>query len=106
VDPLETDKDLRINSREFLEIIAEVFVNWLPCLSSVGFQAAWAGYYVEPRMIIDPGLGLFVGLRGQGFMLSQYLARLYVDTITGREVPEYFRRLGLNGDGLQEQSFR
>jgi glycine/D-amino acid oxidase-like deaminating enzyme len=81
-------------------------VDWLPELSSVGFQAVWSGYYVEPRMIIDPDLGLFVGLRGQGFMLSQYLAKMYVDKLTGRPVPEYFSRLSIQGDGLPEKAFK
>ncbi|MFU8844573.1 MAG: FAD-dependent oxidoreductase [Bacteroidales bacterium] len=106
VEPGETDKNLKINSKEFLEIASEVFVNWIPQLSSVGFQAVWAGYYVEPRMIIDTGLGLFIGLRGQGFMLGQYLARLYVDKLMGNPVPSYFDRLTLEGDGLPEKTFK
>jgi len=105
-DPQESDKNLKINSQDFLEIASEVFVNWIPELSSVGFQAVWAGYYVEPRMILDPDLGLFLGLRGQGFMLGQYLAKMYVDSITGRKVPEYFRQLAINGDGLLEKAFK
>jgi glycine/D-amino acid oxidase-like deaminating enzyme len=103
---MEADKNLKINSKEFLEIVSEVFVSWIPQLSSVGFQAVWAGYYVEPRMIIDPELGLFIGLRGQGFMLGQYLAKLYVDSILGREVPSYFNQLKLSGDGLLEKAFK
>lgn len=106
IEPLETDKNLKINSQQFLEIASEVFVNWFPNLSSVGFQAVWAGYYVEPRMIIDPGLGLFVGLRGQGYMLGQYLAKIYVDKLMGKEVPGYLKRLALNGDGLPEKAFK
>ena len=106
IEPMETDKNLKINSKEFLEIVSEVFVNWIPELSSVGFQAIWSGYYVEPKMIIDPDLGLFIGLRGQGFMLGQYLAKLYVDKITGKETPEYFERLKLSGDGLLEKAFK
>ncbi|HQN99045.1 MAG TPA: FAD-dependent oxidoreductase, partial [Bacteroidales bacterium] len=106
VDPAETSKNLKINTKEFLEIVSEVFVDWLPELSSVGFQAIWAGYYVEPRMIIDPDLGLFVGLRGQGFMLGQYLAKIYVDKLMGRSVPEYFPRLSIQGDGLPEKAFK
>ena len=105
-EPVETDKPLIINSKEFLEIISEVFVNWLPEFSSVDFQAVWSGYYVEPRMIIDPQHGLFLGLRGQGYMLGQYLARLYVDKLLGREVPGYFSRLSLEGDGLPEKAFK
>jgi glycine/D-amino acid oxidase-like deaminating enzyme len=106
VEPLEADKNLKINSKEFLEISAEIFVNWFPTLSSVGFQAVWAGYYVEPRMYIDPELGLFLGLRGHGFMLSQYLAKMYVDKLTGKEIPTYFERLKLQGDGLLESAFK
>lgn len=102
----ETGKNLKTNSKEFLEIVSEVFVNWLPELSSVGFQAIWSGYYVEPRMIVDPDNGLFIGLRGQGFMLGQYLAKLYVDKLLGKEVPGYFERLTLKGDGLLEKAFK
>lgn len=106
IEPLETDKNLKINSKEFLEIISEVFVSWLPALSSVGFQAVWAGYYVEPRMILDPEKGLFVGMRGQGFMLGMYLAKMYVDSLLGRPVPEYLSRMSLGGDGLLEKAFK
>lgn len=106
VDPAETFKNLKINSKEFLEISSEIFVDWLPELSSVGFQAVWAGYYVEPRMILDTELGLFVGLRGQGFMLGQYLAKMYVDKLCGKPVPEYFDRLSIKGDGLLEKAFK
>ncbi|MDF1550932.1 MAG: FAD-dependent oxidoreductase, partial [Bacteroidales bacterium] len=106
IEPMETDKNLKINSKEFLEIVSEVFVDWLPELSSVGFQAIWAGYYVEPRMIVDPDLGLFIGLRGQGFMLGQYLAKLYVDKLLNKPVPEYFERLTMKGDGLLEKAFK
>ncbi len=106
IEPYETDKNLKINSKDFLEIVSEIFVDWIPELSSVGFQAVWAGYYVEPRMVVDPDLGLFIGLRGQGFMLGQYLAKLYVDKITGKEVPNYFDRLTMKGDGLLEKAFK
>ncbi len=106
VEPYETDKDVKINSREFAEIISEVFVDWIPEISAVGFQALWAGYYIEPRMIVDVEQGLFLGFRGQGFMLGQYLARLYVDALCGKEVPDYFRRLKLDGDGLPEKAFK
>lgn len=106
IDATDTDKNLKINTKEFVEIVSEIFVDWLPQLSSVGFQAVWSGYYVEPRYIIDPGLGLFVGLRGHGFMLSQYLAKLYTDQITGKETPAYFSRLKLSGDGLPETAFK
>jgi glycine/D-amino acid oxidase-like deaminating enzyme len=106
IEPLETERNLKINARNFLEIISEVFVNWVPALSSVEFQAVWAGYYIEPRMIIDPERGLFVGLRGQGFMLAQHLAKLYVDAFLGKQVPQYFERLSLDGDGLPEKEFK
>jgi len=105
-DPQEAEKNLKINSQDFLEIASEVFVNWIPELSSVGFQAVWAGYYVEPRMIIDPEQGLFLGLRGQGFMLGQYLAKMYVDKLLGKPVPEYFNQLSMTGDGLLEKAFK
>lgn len=105
-DAQEADKNIRINSEEFTNIAAEIFTNWIPELSSVGFQAIWAGYYIEPRMIIDPELGLFLGLRGQGFMLGQYLAKMYVDKLTGKEVPSYFERLKMSGDGMPEKAFK
>ncbi len=105
-DPAEAGRNLKVNNREFMEIVAEVFTTWLPGLSSAGFQSLWSGYYAEPRMYIDPDHGLFLGLRGQGFMLGQYLAKLYVDKLTGREVPEYFSRLSLTGDGLPEKAFK
>ncbi len=106
VDPQESGRNLKVNTKDFLEIVSETFVDWFPGLSSVGFQAVWSGYYVEPRMFIDPEHGLFTGLRGQGFMLGQYLAKLYVDKLTGKAVPEYFSRLGLKGDGLPEKAFK
>lgn len=106
IDSLETGKNLKVNSKEFIEIVSEIFVDWIPQLSSVGFQAVWAGYYIEPRMYVDPTAGLFVGLRGQGFMLGQYLAKLYVDGALGKEVPAYFNRLGVQGDGLLEKAFK
>jgi len=105
-DAQESGKNLKINTQNFIEIVSEVFVNWIPELSSIGFQSIWAGYYVEPRMIIDTDLGLFIGLRGQGFMLGQYLAKLYVDKLMGKQVPEYFERLSLSGDGLLEKAFK
>ena len=105
-DPAEAGRSLKVNSREFMEIVSEVFTLWLPELSSAGFQSLWSGYYTEPRMFIDPELGLFLGLRGQGFMLGQYLAKMYVDKLMGKEVPEYFSRLSLKGDGLPEKAFK
>jgi glycine/D-amino acid oxidase-like deaminating enzyme len=106
IDAKETSKNLKINSKEFLEVVSEIFVDWIPELSSVGFQAAWSGYYTEPRYIVDPERGLFIGLRGHGFMLSQYLAKLYVDKLMGKDTPEYFDRLKLDGIGLSEDSFK
>lgn len=106
VENLETAVNLKTNSKEFLEIVSELFVDWLPQLSSVGFQATWAGYYTEPRMVLDPEAGLFVGLRGHGFMLSMYMAKLYVDKLMGKPVPDYFSRLMLAGDGLNEKAFK
>jgi glycine/D-amino acid oxidase-like deaminating enzyme len=106
IEPMEADKNLKINSQDFVEIASEIFTNWIPELSSVGFQAIWAGYYVEPRMVIDTTQGLFLGLRGQGFMLGQYLAKLYVDQLLGRPVPEYFNRLRPGGDGMLEKAFK
>jgi len=106
IDAKETDKNLKITTQEFMEVATEMFTNWIPRLSGVGFQAVWSGYYVEPRYIVDPELGLFTGMRGHGFMLSQYIARLYVDALLGREVPEYFHDLRLSGPGLSEQAFK
>ena len=106
IEPNETDKNLKVNSLDFMNIVTEIFTNWIPKLSTVGFQSVWSGYYVEPRMIIDPDLGLFLGLRGQGYMLGQYLAKLYVDKLMGKQTPEYFDRLKLEGDGLLEKAFK
>lgn len=106
VEPTETDKNLKINSKEFLEIVSEIFVDWLPELSDVGFQAVWAGYYVEPRYTIDPELGIFAGLRGHGYMLGMYLAKLYVDKLLGKNVPDYFDDLKVTGPGLSESAFK
>lgn len=106
VDPAETWKDLRVNDRDFMEIFTEVFSEWLPCLSKVGIQATWSGYYIEPRYIVDPAKGLFVGMRGHGFMLSQYIGKLYVDSLLGKPVPDYFKELALDGEGLGEKAFK
>ena len=57
-------------------------------------------------MIIDVEKGLFLGLHGQGFMLAQYLAKLYVDQLIGKDVPEYFNRLRAEGDALLEKAFK
>ncbi len=105
-DNQEVAKDLKFNSQEFLEICSEIFTDWLPQLSAVGFQAIWAGYYTEPRYIVDPENGLLVGMRGHGFMLGQYLAKIYVDKYLGRAVPDYMDRLSLKGDGLSENAFK
>ena len=55
--------ELKFNTRRFMEIISEVFCDWIPSLATVPVQATWSGYYVEPRYIIDPDNGLFVGDR-------------------------------------------
>ncbi|MDR0766181.1 MAG: FAD-dependent oxidoreductase [Odoribacteraceae bacterium] len=106
VDPARVDRDLALNSAPFIEIFSEIFTSWIPALADAAIQATWSGYYVEPRYIIDPALGLFAGLRGHGFMLSQYLARLYVDKLAGRQVPAYFDALELAGPGLSEKAFK
>lgn len=106
IDSLETDKNLKITSQKFLEIVSEIFVDWIPKLSSVGFQAVWSGYYIEPRYIIDPANGLFIGMRGHGIMLSQYLAKLYTDSLMGKETPDYFKDLSITGSGLYEKAFK
>lgn len=106
LEATRVEKNLKFSTQEFLEIVSEVFTEWLPCLKDVGFQATWSGYYIEPRYIVDPNAGLFVGMRGHGFMLSQYIAKLYVDYLQGKPVPEYFRDLGLSGSGLSETAFK
>ena len=105
-DSAEAGKNLKYNAQDFLEICAEMFREWIPQLGAVSFQAFWSGYYTEPRYIIDPDHGLLVGLQGHGFMLGQYLAKIYVDKYMGREVPSYMDRLLLSGDGLTEKSFK
>lgn len=105
-DAQESKSNRKINSVEFLGIVSEVFSDWIPELRNISFQAVWSGYYTEPRYIVDTELGLFTGLRGHGFMLSQYLAKLYVDQITGKPVPEYFNKLKLKGEGIWETSLK
>ena len=105
-DSAEAGKDLKVNTREFLEIAAEVFCEWIPRPRGTSFQATWAGYYTEPRYIVDPSLGLFCGMRGHGFMLSQYIAKLYVDVLMGRPVPAFFHELAPGGSGLDESAFK
>ncbi|HNW68314.1 MAG TPA: FAD-dependent oxidoreductase [Bacteroidales bacterium] len=105
-DPAEAGKSLKFNTKEFLEISAEVFREWIPQLGAVSFQAFWTGYYTEPRYIVDPENGLLVGMRGHGFMLGQYLAKIYVDKYLGKETPAYMSRLALTGDGLSENAFK
>ena len=61
-EALQVGKDLKYNTQEFLQLVSEVFCDWLPQLGGVGFQAIWAGYYTEPRYIVDPSLGLMVGM--------------------------------------------
>ena len=106
IDANETGKNLNITTQDFLENITEIFSNWIPRLSGVGFQAVWSGYYVEPRYIVDSELGLFIGMRGHGFMLAQYLAKLYTNKLLGSKVPDYFEQLALSGRGLSEDAFK
>ena len=105
-DSFEARQNLKYNSKEFLQIVSEVFADWIPNLASVGFHAVWAGYYMEPRYIVDPEVGLLVGLRGHGFMLSQYLAKIYVDKYLGKSVPGYMDDLKISGKGLSENAFK
>ena len=105
-DASEAGKNLKVNTQAFLEVATEVFTEWIPQLKGMSLQATWCGYYTEPRYIVDPAAGLFVGLRGHGFMLSQYIAKLYVDTLLGRPVPAFFADLGLAGSGLSENAFK
>ena len=105
-DASEAGKNLKVNTQAFLEIATEVFTEWIPQLRGMSLQATWCGYYTEPRYIVDPAAGLFVGMRGHGFMLSQYIAKLYVDTLLGRSVPAFFADLGLAGSGLSENAFK
>lgn len=106
IDAPMVRQNLKYNTLDFLEIVSEVFTDWFPCLKGIGFQATWCGYYTEPRYIIDPDAGLFVGMRGHGFMLSQYAAKLYVDYLNGKKVPDYFKEMSLKGKGLSEQAFK
>ncbi|MBR4136100.1 MAG: FAD-dependent oxidoreductase [Bacteroidales bacterium] len=105
-DAFEARQNLKYNSKEFLQICSEVFADWIPELASVGFHAVWAGYYMEPRYIVDPEVGMLTGLRGHGFMLGQYLAKIYVDKYLGKEVPGYMKDLALSGKGLSENAFK
>jgi glycine/D-amino acid oxidase-like deaminating enzyme/Fe-S-cluster-containing hydrogenase component 2 len=105
-DPQEANSEVKINSLEFIEQVSEVFSNIIPELKNVSFQALWAGYYTEPRYIIDPQLGLFVGLRGHGVMLSPYLAKLYVDGLMGKHTPTYFRKLKYQAEGIWENALK
>jgi len=57
-------------------------------------------------MVLDPDLFLFIGMRGQGFMPGQYLAKMYVDKLMGNPFPACFDRLTLKGDGLLEKAFK
>lgn len=102
----EVAANLKVNTQDFLEIAAEVFGDWLPVLKNIGFQATWSGYYTEPRYMIDPERGLFIGLRGHGFMLSQYIAKLYVAALQGKAVPEYFKTMRYGGSWRGEQAFK
>ena len=105
-DAYEARQNIKYNSKEFLEIVSEVFAEWIPNLREVGFLAVWAGRYTEPRYVVDPEVGLLTGLRGHGFMLGQYLSKLYVDKYLGREVPSYMEQLKIGGPGLSENAFK
>ena len=105
-DPKEAGGNLQTNTKDFIEIISEVFSDWIPQLSGVAFQAFWSGYYVEPRYVVDPELGLLIGLRGHGLMLGQYLAKIYVDKLLNRPVPAYLDDLKLSVKGLHEKAFK
>ncbi len=105
-DAYETRQNIKYNSKEFLEIVCEVFAEWIPGLKDVSILACWAGRYTEPRYIVDPEVGLLTGLRGHGFMLGQYLAKLYVEKYLGHEVPSYMKELALSGHGLSENAFK
>ena len=105
-DAYETRQNIKYNSREFLEIVCQVFAEWIPDLKDVSILACWAGRYTEPRYIVDPEVGLLTGLRGHGFMLGQYLAKLYVEKYLGHEVPSYMKELALSGHGLSENAFK
>ena len=65
-DAYEARQNIKYNSKEFLEIVSEMFAEWIPNLRDVGFLAVWAGRYTEPRYIVDPEVGLCTGLRGHG----------------------------------------
>lgn len=105
-DSYEARQNIKYNSKEFLEIVCEVFAEWIPNLREVGLRAVWAGRYTEPRYIIDPEVGLCTGLRGHGFMLGQYLAKLYVEKYLGHDVPSYMEDLKIGGKGLSENAFK
>jgi glycine/D-amino acid oxidase-like deaminating enzyme len=47
VEPLETDKDVKVNSREFAEIVSEVFVDWIPEIS------LWDSRHSGPATILN-----------------------------------------------------
>ncbi|MDR0789551.1 MAG: FAD-dependent oxidoreductase [Bacteroidales bacterium] len=105
-DSQQTGKTLKTATQDFLEIVSEIFAGWIPELKNISVQASWSGYYTEPRYIIDPELGLFIGLRGHGFMLSQYLAKMYVDKLQGKPTADYFDKLKLHGEGIAESALK
>ena len=105
-DAYETRQNIKYNSKEFLEVVCDVFGEWIPDLRQVSLLAVWAGRYTEPRYIVDPEVGLLTGLRGHGFMLGQYLAKLYVEKYLGHDVPGYMNDLALSGKGLSENAFK
>ena len=80
---MQADNPLAVNDKDFLEIVSEVFCDWITQLSSVRLQAVWAGIYV-------------VSIH----------CKMYIDQLMGCPVPAYFSRLSLEGDGIKETAFK
>lgn len=87
-------------------MVSDMFCQWISDLASVGIHATWSVYYIEPRDIVDPSVGLLTRLRSHGFMLSQYLAKLYVGKYMWRAIPSYMNDLALSGNRLSENAFK
>ena len=49
VEPRETEKDLKYNSKDFLEIVSEVFVDWIPQL--LVFPLASRSGFFYPQLV-------------------------------------------------------
>jgi len=71
---------------------------WSPELEQ-GFDAVSDRYFSTTKSQTSPS-------ESQGFMLSMGLAKMNVDALTGKPVPDYFGRLSLEGDGLPEKAFK